>query len=236
MDYVSAARGSTCYTEGMDDTIFLSRPVATLSRQGATDNDTDFSLSLEEVAARYARAGHPRTLRSLQRYCVSGHLDARKIATAIGDKYLVTPQSIARHIAQIVELSQLDAVATCRDMSHRTRQQLYPNPKHDSAENSISMPDMSRQGTTETIPPVENSRSSPNAATRHATEHDRSRQATTDTMPQVIETPVPPQKQRHEAPTERDMARQSATEPVATGEPARYVTQLEHNSKLRALR
>ena len=88
-----------------------------LSRQDATDNDTDFSLSLEEVAERYDRAGHPRTLRSLQRYCASGHLDARKIATTMGDKYLVTPQSVARHIAQIVEFAQLDAVATGRDMS-----------------------------------------------------------------------------------------------------------------------
>ena len=96
---------------------FPSRLVATLSRQDATDNDTDFSLSLEEVAERYERAGHPRTLRSLQRYCASGHLDARKIATTMGDKYLVTPQSVARHIAQIEEFSQLDAVATGRDMS-----------------------------------------------------------------------------------------------------------------------
>ena len=85
------------------------------SRQDATDNDTDFSLSLEEVAERYDRAGHPRTLRSLQRYCASGHLDARKISTTTGDRYLVTPQSVARHIAQIVEFSQLDAVATGRD-------------------------------------------------------------------------------------------------------------------------
>src|SRR5271157_5751884 len=95
-----------------------------LSRQDATDNDTDFSLSLEEVAERYVRAGHPRTLRSLQRYCVGGHLDARKIATTTGDKYLVTPLSVARHIAQIVELSQLDAVATIRDTS---RQRLHLN-------------------------------------------------------------------------------------------------------------
>ena len=32
-------------------------PGRDLSRQDATDNDTDFSLSLEEVAERYARAG-----------------------------------------------------------------------------------------------------------------------------------------------------------------------------------
>src|SRR5271165_3997398 len=90
-----------------------------LPRQDATATDTDFSLSLEEVAERYSQAGHARTLRSLQRYCVGGHLDAVKIATTTGDKYLVTPQSVARHIAQIVELSQLDAVATGRDMSRQ---------------------------------------------------------------------------------------------------------------------
>ena len=99
----------------MDDQNFSVAPSRDLSRQDATDNDTDFSLSLEEVAERYERAGHPRTLRSLQRYCAGGRLDARKIATTMGDKYLVTPQSVARHIAQIVEFSQLDAVATSRD-------------------------------------------------------------------------------------------------------------------------
>ena len=93
-----------------------------LSRQDATATDTDFTLSLEEVAERYARAGHARTLRSLQRYCASGHLDAQKIATTTGDKYLVTPQSVARHIAQIKEFAAARSrrdisrrVATCRD-------------------------------------------------------------------------------------------------------------------------
>jgi hypothetical protein len=37
-------------------------------------------------------------LRTLQRYCASGHLDCRKAATALGDKYFVTPQSVSRHI------------------------------------------------------------------------------------------------------------------------------------------
>ena len=52
---------------------------------------------------------------SLQRYCVNGHLDAQKIATTTGDKFLVTPLSVARHIAQIEELTALDPVATGRD-------------------------------------------------------------------------------------------------------------------------
>jgi len=95
----------------MDDTLRdQSRPVA-------TSRDNDFTLSLDEVSERYAQAGHARTIRTLQRYCASGHLDAQKVATTTGDKYLVTPQSVARHIAQIEELKALDMVATDRDAS-----------------------------------------------------------------------------------------------------------------------
>ncbi len=97
--------------------LFTSNASRDLSRQDATATDTDYTLSLEAVAEQYARAGHARTLRSLQRYCASGHLDARKIATTTGDKYLVTPLSVARHIAQIIELSEINAVATNRDQS-----------------------------------------------------------------------------------------------------------------------
>jgi hypothetical protein len=92
-------------------------PGRDLSRQDTTDPDTNFTLSLEQAMDRYARAGHPRTIRSLQRYCTNGHLDAKKVATTLGDKYLVTPQSVARHIAQIEELHSLDMVATGHDMS-----------------------------------------------------------------------------------------------------------------------
>jgi hypothetical protein len=84
-------------------------------RPAATGGDLDYILSIEEVSELYARAGHARTIRTLQRYCVSGHLDAQKVATTLGDKYLVTPQSVARHIAQIRELSSLDNSATGRD-------------------------------------------------------------------------------------------------------------------------
>ncbi len=101
-----------CYPCDMDTPI--SRD---LSRPAATGDGIDHTLSLDQVSERYARAGHPRTLRTLQRYCVSGHLDAQKVATALGDKYLVTPQSVARHIAQIEEFAALDTVAVGRDTS-----------------------------------------------------------------------------------------------------------------------
>jgi hypothetical protein len=39
-----------------------------MSRPVATGGDTDYTLSLDDVAARYADTGHPRTLRTLQRF------------------------------------------------------------------------------------------------------------------------------------------------------------------------
>jgi hypothetical protein len=83
-------------------------------RPVATGLDTDYTLSIEEVAERYAHAGHPRTIRTLQRYCVSGHLDCRKADTTYGDKFLVAPYSVRRHIAQVNEMAM---VATGRDAS-----------------------------------------------------------------------------------------------------------------------
>ena len=99
----------------------LERPEATdtdPSRHGATSLDTDYLLTIEQVADRYAKAGHPRTIRSLQRYCAKGHLDSQKKETALGgESYLVTPQSVARHIAQIEELQTTNMVATGHDAS-----------------------------------------------------------------------------------------------------------------------
>ena len=217
----------------MDDQNFSVAPGRDLSRQDATDNDTDFSLSLEEVAERYERAGHPRTLRSLQRYCASGHLDARKIATTMGDKYLVTPQSVVRHIAQIVEFSQLDAVATGRDVSRPVATTIIPDEATAATapENSShNEPDTARQAATEaeTEAPVHPQ------APRHepATSHDTMRQAATETVPPVMEAPVPPEEPRYEPATAHDTSRHVATDQPATGESSRYVAQLEHQLEI----
>lgn len=73
-------------------------------RHAATSPD-EYTLTIEEAATRYEHAGHPRTLRSIQRYCAKGHLDYLRQETTFGDKYLITPASVARHIAQIAELA-----------------------------------------------------------------------------------------------------------------------------------
>src|SRR5271157_779462 len=217
----------------MDDQNFSVAPGRDRTRQDSTDNDTDFSLPLEEVAERYERAGHPRTLRSLQRYCASGHLDARKIATTMGDKYLVTPQSVARHIAQIVEFSQLDAVATGRDVSRPVATTTTPEePMAGTApeDGSHAEPDMARQAATEAEKEAPVHPHEP----RHeaTTSHDTVRQAATEIVPPAMEVPVVPQEPRHEATTSDDTSRRVATDPPATGETPRYVAQLEHQLEI----
>ena len=132
-----------CYTSRMDDTRRDEpRPVA-------TGRDNDFILSLEEVSERYATAGHSRTIRTLQRYCASGHLDAQKLATTTGDKYLVTPQSVARHIAQIKELQALGIVATGRDRSRLVATPVEQGDKpSDHSDAGPTGDDKGRQATT----------------------------------------------------------------------------------------
>jgi hypothetical protein len=119
------------------------------SRPAAPNADNDHTLSLEQASELYAKAGHPRTLRSLQRYCVNGHLDARKIQTTLGDKYLVTPQSVARHIAQIEELHALDTVATSPAFSRPVATDVVPQQSPtEAALPSVTGDDSQRQETT----------------------------------------------------------------------------------------
>ena len=77
---------------------------------------SDYTLTIEEAAARYEHEGHPRTPRSIQRYCAKGHLDCRRMETPFGEKYLITPASIAKYIAYVEEVRP---IATCRDRRER---------------------------------------------------------------------------------------------------------------------
>src|SRR3972149_6954890 len=74
-----------------------SRPVATIP-------DSEYTLTIEEASTRDEHAGHRPTSRSIQRYCAKGHLDCRRMETPYGDKYLITPASVAKHIAYIEEV------------------------------------------------------------------------------------------------------------------------------------
>jgi hypothetical protein len=74
-------------------------------RPAATSPD-GYTLSIEDAVALYERAGLPRTPRTIQRYCANGHLDCRRVEIPYGEKYLITPVSVAKHIAYIEETRQ----------------------------------------------------------------------------------------------------------------------------------
>lgn len=88
-------------------------------RQDATSRDRSpeelYSLSIDEVADMYEEAGFPRTSRAIQRYCALNKLDCHKAETPTGERYLVAPYSVERHIKYIREVSRPDA--TSRDNS-----------------------------------------------------------------------------------------------------------------------
>src|SRR5712671_7817790 len=76
--------------------------------------DHQYSLSVEQTAELYASAGHSRTIRAIQKYCALSKLDCHKVETETGEKYLVAPYSVDRHIAYINEVR---TVATSRDQT-----------------------------------------------------------------------------------------------------------------------
>jgi hypothetical protein len=113
-----------------------------LSRQVATADDNDYSLSVDEAAERYVHAGHPRTTRAIQRYCAKGDLDCRRMETQFGVKYVITPASVARHIAYIEEVRP---VTTGRDQSRQPPTDVAAgNKNEESVSGGTTDPDRSR--------------------------------------------------------------------------------------------
>jgi hypothetical protein len=113
-----------------------------LSRQDATTTDSEYSLSIDDALLRYDHAGHPRTARSVQRYCAKGHLDCRRMETPFGEKYLITPASVAKHIAYIEEVRP---TATGRDESRHVATDVVARIQDDEPRQEPSTsPDASR--------------------------------------------------------------------------------------------
>ena len=103
-------------TRGGDERVIIKAMTDDQSRQVATTDDSEYSLSVDEAAERYDHAGHPRTIRAIQRYCAKGDLDCRRMETQFGIKYVITPTSVAKHIAYIEEVRP---VTTGRDGSRQ---------------------------------------------------------------------------------------------------------------------
>jgi hypothetical protein len=135
-----------------------------MSRPVATSDDSDFTLTIDEALERYARAGLPRTPRSVQRYCAKGHLQCRLIETEFGEKYLIAPDSVDKHIAYIEEV-RLTATspdlsrhaATSRDLSRHvaTSVVLKEEGGDEPRQRAATSPDLSRPVATELVEQLE---------------------------------------------------------------------------------
>src|SRR5437016_2097754 len=88
----------------------------------------EYYLTIEQAAGLYAQAGYPRTHRAIQKYCAVSKLDCRKAEIEIGEKYLVAPYSVERHIPCINEVR---TVATSRE---RTRTDANVRPLENKGE------------------------------------------------------------------------------------------------------
>ena len=90
------------------------------SRPAAPLDESAYTLTIDEAADRYAGAGFPRPARRLQKYCARGDLECRKVETSFGERYLITPESVGRHIAYISETAAAAGRAPARpDASER---------------------------------------------------------------------------------------------------------------------
>ncbi len=82
-------------------------------------------------------------MRSIQRYCAKGHLDCRRMETPFGEKFLITPSSIAKHIAYIEEVRPAAAI---RDLPRPGAAEIvYQQSDDKRSEAPASGPDLSRQ-------------------------------------------------------------------------------------------
>jgi hypothetical protein len=75
-------------------------------RPDANADERAYALTVEDALLCYEAAGHGRTARALQKYCARGDLDCIKEDTEYGQRYRITPASIARHLEQIEQVSQ----------------------------------------------------------------------------------------------------------------------------------
>ena len=131
-----------------DDNPRQEAPTSTdLLRTAATAGDSDYSLSIEDALTRYEQAVLPRTPRSIQRYCTKGDLDCHRVETPFGEKFLITPESVDRHIAYIKEVR---LVATSHDLSrHAATDVAGENKDKELRHEAATSTDERRQPTTE---------------------------------------------------------------------------------------
>jgi hypothetical protein len=95
-----------------------------------------FTLTIDDVLLIYERASFPRPRRRIQKYCARGDLECLKLETEPGEKYLITPASVDRHLALIKETG-----ASRRDQTRPDAPERAPDQSTVSSEEKTAPPD-----------------------------------------------------------------------------------------------
>jgi len=76
-----------------------------------------YTLGAEAASRLFLEAGVPRSPRTIDRYCKSGHLVCMKVDTERNEKYLITSESVAARIKELQQAIPSGHVETQPDMS-----------------------------------------------------------------------------------------------------------------------
>src|SRR5256885_14425422 len=91
-------------------------------------DQSQYTLNVDQASALFSDAGVPRSPRTIDRYCKSGHLVCMKIDTERNEKYLITYDSVTERIRELQQVASTGHVET----------------QHDTSRHVESEPDMSR--------------------------------------------------------------------------------------------
>lgn len=96
------------------------------------------SLTTAQATELFAQLGVPRSKRSVQRFCESGHLDFVAVKGPRGDEFFISRLSVERYAE---ELRQIDSIATIGDES-----------RHDALQRDAARHDAPQRDTREAPP------------------------------------------------------------------------------------
>ena len=105
-------------------------------RQPPSLDPSHFTMTVDDASARFAEAGLPRSIRSIQRYCQRGHLTCTTVDTEIAEMYLIDPDSVERRIK---ELQQIEFVTRAPGVSRQDA------PSRDMSRHDATVRDTPRQ-------------------------------------------------------------------------------------------
>jgi len=105
-----------------------------MSRQS---DPSKYTLTVEDASRLFSNGGVPRSPRTIDRYCKSGHLVCMKIETERNEKYLITQDSVTERIKELQQVVPTGHVETERDTSRHVETQ-QDMSRHDAKQDQLT--------------------------------------------------------------------------------------------------